>query len=84
VIGDWNAIVGMDNVGREQLMRTHGVMVMGSELIEENDFWNFIKKMTCLSLTPDFCKRIAGSGHGWQAPEGKQTNMIDVVRGDRR
>jgi len=80
VIGDWNAKVGMDNVGWEQVMGRYGYGERndrGERLLE------FASKNELLITNTRFQQKDSRKWT-WMAPDGKHTNMIDLVLVDRR
>lgn len=80
VMGDWNAKVGTENVGWEQVMGRHGYgerNERGERLLEfasTNDLW----------ITNTRFQQKDSRKWTWMAPDGKHTNMIDLVLVDRR
>ena len=80
VIGDWNAKVGMDRVGWEHVMGQYGYgqrNERGERLLEfaaKND----------LFITNTRFQQKDSRKWTWMAPDGKHTNMIDLVLIDRR
>ena len=80
VVGDWNAKVGTDNVGWEQVMGCHGYGERndrGERLLE------FASKNDLLITNTRFQQKDSRKWT-WMAPDGKHTNMIDLVLVDRR
>ncbi len=80
MIGDWNAKVGTDNVGWEQVMGCHGYGKhndRGERLLE------FAFKNDLLITNTRFQQKDSRKWT-WMAPDGKHTNMIDLVLLDRR
>ena len=80
VIGDWNAKVGMDSEGWELVMGRYGYgqrNERGERLLEfaaKND----------LFITNTRFQQKDSRKWTWMAPDGKHTNMIDLVLIDRR
>jgi len=80
VMGDWNAKVGMDNVGWEQVMGRHGYG-------ERNDRGERLLEFAStndLLITNTRFQQKDSRKWTWMAPDGKHTNMIDLVLVDRR
>ncbi|XP_016299301.1 uncharacterized protein LOC107656114 [Sinocyclocheilus anshuiensis] len=80
VIGDWNAKVGTDNLGWEQVMGCHSYGQRnnrGERLLE------FASKNDLLITNTRFQQKDSRKWT-WMAPDGKYTNMIDLVLVDRR
>uniref|UniRef100_A0A672MKF5 Endonuclease/exonuclease/phosphatase domain-containing protein n=1 Tax=Sinocyclocheilus grahami TaxID=75366 RepID=A0A672MKF5_SINGR len=80
VIGDWNAKVGTDNLGWEQVMGCHGYGQRnnrGERLLE------FASKNDLLITNTRFQQKDSRKWT-WMAPDGKYTNMINLVLVDRR
>uniref|UniRef100_A0A672N8W4 Endonuclease/exonuclease/phosphatase domain-containing protein n=1 Tax=Sinocyclocheilus grahami TaxID=75366 RepID=A0A672N8W4_SINGR len=80
VIGDWNAKVGTDNLGWEQVMGCHGYGQRnnrGERLLE------FASKNDLLITNTRFQQKDSRKWT-WMAPDGKYTNMIDLVLVNRR
>ncbi len=75
VIGVWNAKVGTDNLGWEQVMGCHGYGQRndrGERLLE------FAFKNDLLNTNTRFQQKD-NRKWTWMAPDGKYTNMIDLV-----
>ena len=80
VIGDWNSKVGRDNDGWEHVMRRHGYgqrNERGEQLLE------FASKNDLLITNTRFQQKDSRKWT-WMAPDGKHTNMIDLILVDRR
>jgi hypothetical protein len=80
VIGDWNAKVGTNNAGWEHVMGHHGYgerNERGERLLE------FAAKNDLLITNTRFQQKDSRKWT-WMAPDGKHTNMIDLMLVERR
>jgi exonuclease III len=80
VMGDWNAKVGTYNVGLEQVMGRYGYGERndrGERLLE------FVYKNDLLITSTRF-QQMDSRKWTWMAPDGKHTNMIDLLLVDKR
>jgi exonuclease III len=80
ITGDWNAKVGSDNAGWEHVMGRYGYgdrNERGERLLE------FASKYDLLISNTRFQQKDSRKWT-WMAPDGKHTNMIDLVLVERR
>src|SRR6218665_3863690 len=80
ISGDWNAKIETDNTGLEHIMAKHGYGTRnerGERLLE---FAAKHEMMTCnTKFKQKDCRKYT-----WISPDGKYTNMIDLILIDRR
>lgn len=80
ICGDWNAKIGRDNVGWQHIMFKHGYGTRnerGERLLE------FAAKHEMMICNTKFEQKDCRK-YTWTSPDGKHTNMIDLVLIDRR
>ena len=80
IIGDFNAKIGKDNTGWEDIMQQHGYgerNERGERLLE------FAAKHNMLICNTKFQQKDCRK-YTWTSPDGKYTNMIDLILIDKR
>ena len=80
IMGDWNAKIGKDNIGWERVMLKNGYgdrNERGERLLE------FALKQDLLICNTKFQQKDCRKWT-WKSPDGRTTNMIDLILIDRR
>lgn len=80
IVGDWNAKIGKDNTGWEDIMLSYGYgerNERGERLLE------FALKHDMLICNTKFQQKDCRKST-WRSPDGRYTNMIDLIMIDKR